>query len=134
MKLNNIKKNIGTILLLTAAIIILIIPSLFVTKYSSIEGKFICNKINESASKCAFNCSITPGYIAQDKIDDLKGRAIVYHSVWTAIFDETYDMQSKEKHEFMIEVPKRNYFYTAIVSIYDVNGNVGVSNKINLQC
>jgi hypothetical protein len=113
--------------------IVLILPSFFVIRRSTIEGNLICDKIENKELSCTFKCTITS--IDAENIKELNGRIIVFHSYhWTAIFDKTYKIQTSETKQFNIELPKRDYTYYAILSMYDNSGGIGVSNEITLLC
>jgi hypothetical protein len=111
----------------------LVLPSLIVTKHSAIEGSLTCEKIETKELSCKFNCSIIPVYGSNVK-KELYGRVIVFHSLWTAIFDRTYRIESLNTNQFEIELPKRGYAYSAVVSMYDDSNNIGVSNRVMLIC
>lgn len=112
----------------------LILPSFIVTTRSSIDGNLTCRMIEKNEFSCKFECTIFPTY-GENKIKrELQGRVVVFHSVWTAIFDRTYKMKSLQKNYFRIELPRRNYTYIGLVSLYDDSNHIGVSNKVKLQC
>lgn len=134
LKLYRVKKKWKFFILLLVFILMLILPSMVVTKYSTINGNLTCNMIEKNELSCKFKCSMTPTYVDSNVKRELFGRVIVFHSVWTAMFDKTYRMQSLNTNWFEIELPKRNYTYSAIVSMYDNSNNIGVSNRIRILC
>ena len=133
-KLFKVKEGWKFFIFLLVSILILILPSLFVTKYSTINGNVTCYMIEKNELSCKFKCSMTPSYAEPNVKKNLYGRVIVFHSAWTAMFDRTYHMQSLNTNWFEIELPKRNYVYLVVVSIHDDSNNIGVSNKKELLC
>ena len=132
-KLSKVRGKWKFFILLIVLIIILILPSMVVTKYSTIKGSLICRKIETTELTCKFVCSIHPEN-PKNTTKELYGRVIVFHSLWTAMFDKTYRMQSSNTNLFDIELPRRNYEYSIVVSMYDDESNIGVSDKIKLVC
>lgn len=133
-KLFRIKEKWKFFLLFLVSILVLILPSMVVTKYSIINGNLTCNMIEKNELSCKFTCNVILNYDKTNIEKELNGRVIVFHSVWSAIYDRTYEMQVPNKNSFDIELPKRNYKYSVVVSMYDNEGKIGVSNNIVLLC
>jgi hypothetical protein len=134
LKLYEVKKKYKFFILLIVLMIILALPSLVLVKNSTINGNLTCNITTSDNLKCKFRCEIIPHYNDKDIKMSLNGRVIVFHSSWSAIFDTTYNMKSLDVNRFEVELPKRNYNYNTIVSMYDDQGNIGVSDSIVLKC
>lgn len=128
MKLN---RNFLVILVIAIILILLSAPSLILVKKSEIKVDAHCsfNGIITNDS-CNFYCEIKPYYKSNDKENGkINSRVVVFHSWWTAIYDETFTLNPNEIKTFSVELPKRNYNYTLSIALWDDKGRIGALDK-----
>jgi hypothetical protein len=74
---------------------------------------------------CLFNCSF--------RVDqNSKLRVIVTHTLYAAIFDEEFEVDANKSLSVLIDLPRRNYFYTLRLGAFNQK-NYGVEGG-HLRC
>ncbi|MCW1296089.1 MAG: hypothetical protein OH319_00210 [Candidatus Parvarchaeota archaeon] len=125
------KKILEIILLFLIFLLVLIIPSNIVFKQSKIDVKFTCVAIEIKEKSCSFECSIIPIY---EKDEIVNTRILILHSGWSAIYDKTFRFISNKNNTIVLELPKRNYSYSMMISLY-TDEDIGASkNQLILFC
>jgi hypothetical protein len=85
---------------------------------------FDCKKIKEDDLSCSFNCTIET-----EKCENFVGRAVVTHSGWAAIYDESFKFTCKKS--LIINLPKRAYDYVIRIGIKKGNNFEAAEKKIS---
>lgn len=128
----NLNFLVGVIVFLVL-ILALIIPYRFLVKESRFSVEVSCKAVNIDDKKCSFSCSLKP--VSEFNYDNLNLRFIVFHSIWTSIYDRTFSTNNSSKIIFDLNLPVRNYQYPVSIAIWDDEGDVGSFDRFyTLYC
>ena len=82
----------------------LVLVSIIFNPHSEMKVNFECVKYRTTENYCSFNCS----FISDE---DAKGRIIVTHTAWAAIFDKEFNITQNQTKFIEIQLPRRDYTY-----------------------
>jgi hypothetical protein len=82
-------------------------------------------------TSCTFNCSIWQKNPSNEIVAD-STRVIVLHSGWSAIFDETFEINGNRIIE--ITLPQREYCYLLNAGVYTEDGETGTTTDYIPLC
>jgi hypothetical protein len=119
------RKRFEIIVLFLIFLLILIIPSNIVFKKSKIDVESSCKIIESDERSCSFECYVKPIY---EKNEIINTRILVLHSGWSAIYDKTFRFMSNQENKLTLNLPKRSYSYSMMISLY-TQEEIGADKK-----